>query len=82
MGLRSRYWSDRAREWADRVVPGDVSLDDADIDRMLSDAVEIGRMAVECCVEPLREILADLPRIVSIEVKQRRRERFASDWDI
>ena len=84
MGLRSRCWNDRVRQWADRVIPGDVPLDDVcpDIDRLVGDATEIGRMAVECCVEPLREILADLPRIISIEVKQRHPERFASEWDI
>ena len=84
MGLRSHCWNDRVRERVDRVVPGEVSLDDAcpDIDRLVNDAAEIGRMAVECCVEPLREILADLPRIISIEVKQRHPERFASEWDI
>ena len=72
------------REWVDRVVPGDVPLDEAvpDIDGLVNDAAEIGRMAVECCVEPLREILADLPRIISIEVKGRHPERFASEWDI
>jgi len=59
-------------------------LDEAcpDIDRVIRDAAEVGRMAVECCIEPLREILADLPRIISIEVKQRHPERFASEWDI
>jgi hypothetical protein len=82
VGLRSHRWNDHVREWVDRVVPGDVPIDDADIDRLVSDATEIGRMAIECCVEPLREILADLPRIISIEVKQRHPERFASDWDI
>jgi len=82
LGLRSRCWNDRVREWVDRVAPGDEPLGDADIDQILSDALEMGRVAVECCVEPLREILADLPRIISIEVKQRHPERFASDWDI
>ena len=84
MGLRNYCWNDRMREWVDRVVPGDVAFDEAgpDIDRLVNDAAEIGRMAVECCVEPLREILADLPRIISIEVKDRRPERFASEWDI
>jgi hypothetical protein len=82
MGLRSRCWNERVREWVDRVSPGDVPLDDADVDQILSDALEMGRVAVECCVEPLREMLADLPRIISIEVKQRHPERFASDWDI
>ncbi|TAK57400.1 MAG: hypothetical protein EPO22_12325 [Dehalococcoidia bacterium] len=84
MGLRSHCWNDRVREWVDRVVPGDVPFDEAspDIDRLVNDATEIGRMAVECCIEPLREILADLPRIISIEVKGRHPERFASEWDI
>ena len=84
MGLRSRRWNDRVREWVDRVVPDDVPLDAAcpDIDRLVEDAAEIGRMAVECCVEPLREILADLPRIISIEVKGRHPERPAWEWDI
>ena len=84
MGLRSDCWNGRVREWVDRVVPRDVPLDEAcpDIDRLVADAAEVGRVAIECCVEPLREILADLPRIISIEVKGRHPERFASEWDI
>lgn len=84
MGLNGNCWSDRVREWVDRVAPGDVPLDTArpQVDRWVNDAAEFGRMAVECCVEPLREILADLPRIISIEVKRRHPERFGSEWDI
>ena len=84
MGLNGNCWNDRVREWVDRVVPGDVPLDAScpDIDRLVSDAAEIGRVAVECVVEPLREILADLPRIIAIEVKGRHPERFTSEWDI
>ena len=84
MGLKGNCWNDRVREWVDRVVPGDQPFDAAypDIDRIVSDATEIGRVAIECVVEPLREILADLPRLISIEVKERHPERFTSEWDI
>ena len=67
------------------MAPVDEPLDEAcpDVDRLVSDAAEYGRIAVECCVEPLREMLAGLPRIISIEVEGRRRPRhFRWRYDI
>lgn len=84
MGLRRSRWNDRGWEWIDRVAPVDEPLAEAcpDIDGLVRDAAEYGRIAVECCVEPLREMLAGLPRVISIEVEGRRRRHFRWRYDI
>ena len=85
MGLRRDRWTDRIHEWTDRVAPGAEPLDacGVDIDRILADATEIARAAVECAVEPLRDLLADLPRVISMEIRGRARAWSDPDgWDI
>ena len=85
MGLTWDRWTDHVREWTDRVAPGTEALDacGVDIDQILADATEIARTAVECAVEPLRDLLAGLPRVISMEFRGRARAWGDPDgWDI
>ena len=85
MGLTWDGWTDRVHEWTDRVAPGAGPLEACcpDIDQVVADATEIARTAVECAVEPLRDLLADLPRVISMEVRGRARAWSDPDgWDI
>ena len=85
MGLTRDRWADRIHEWTDRVAPGAEPLEacHVDIDQIVADATEIARTAIECAVEPLRDLLADLPRVISMEFRGRAGAWSDPDgWDI
>jgi hypothetical protein len=85
VGLTFDRWTDRVRDWTDRVAPGaePFAACGVNIDQILTDATEIARTAVECAVEPLRDLLADLPRVITMEFRGRARTWADPDgWDI
>lgn len=76
MRFRGAWYSRYARPWEDRVAGADEAFDDdVDVEKLVQDALEAARTAVECTVVPLAAMIERLPAAIDIEWRHHRRAR-------
>jgi hypothetical protein len=69
MARGKTHWGDWSDGWQDRVASTDEPLDAAcpDVEQIVGDAIAMAQTVIECTVEPLRDLLAELPSALDFQ---------------